>query len=350
MTLQGSDRETTGSPLVSRVVCPHCWERFPPEDSLWIAEHAELIGDAKLGAVRTRFLPSRFTPDGNAMDTRGEACQSLACPRCHLGLARGMLEMEPLFLSILARRERQELLPGLGHLEAATVSAARLRRLLPGCRPLLERDAELLGAEPLPQPRARSPPRPARPDRQDRARGRDLRPSRLWAARGPVLRDPISSASGPRRAISGPRRPTRWRGCSACTTTQVSTSSPAPTLRRTPSRGTWPYRGPCCSSSTRHRTAGSGTPPRGGGYTLPGQDQRLNRQETILNEAAARIRRHAGLPQNARHERPLIVVLSKFDAWGHLLDRDIPEGPWMRAQRAPCAGSTPGASRRSRGS
>ena len=46
---------------------------------------------------------------------------------------------------------------------------------------------------------------------------------------------------------------------------------------------------------------------------------RLSRQETILNEAAARIRRHAGLSHGAKYDRPLVVVVTKFDEWSHLL-------------------------------
>jgi hypothetical protein len=49
------------------------------------------------------------------------------------------------------------------------------------------------------------------------------------------------------------------------------------------------------------------------------RDSRLSRQETILNEAAARIRRLIGLSHRAKFERPVIVVLSKFDEWSHLL-------------------------------
>ena len=53
----------------------------------------------------------------------------------------------------------------------------------------------------------------------------------------------------------------------------------------------------------------------------------MSRQETILNEAAARIRRHAGLSYGGKYERPMIVILSKFDEWSHLLDHDAGE-PW----------------------
>ena len=51
---------------------------------------------------------------------------------------------------------------------------------------------------------------------------------------------------------------------------------------------------------------------------------RSHRQDQVLLEAANRIRRHAGLSQNQKYNRPLIVAMTKFDAWGNVLwDGDI---------------------------
>ena len=94
-----SERSISLLPLVT---CPTCWYRFPPEEILWVATHGSLIGDSRAGAAEyRRFLPTLFTVDGRALDEKGEACQELACPRCHAIVNRGLLEMEPLFLSIL---------------------------------------------------------------------------------------------------------------------------------------------------------------------------------------------------------------------------------------------------------
>src|SRR5215203_4780290 len=91
-----------GAKLLSQVTCPHCWEHFLPEQVLWVSEHVELLGDAMLGADhQRRFLPSRFTVEGNALDPAGVACTSLACPRCHLSIPRVILEVDPLFVSVL---------------------------------------------------------------------------------------------------------------------------------------------------------------------------------------------------------------------------------------------------------
>jgi len=46
----------------------------------------------------------------------------------------------------------------------------------------------------------------------------------------------------------------------------------------------------------------------------------LPRQEVVLHEAAARVRRYCNLSQNTKHDRPLIVVVTKADAWINLLE------------------------------
>lgn len=84
------------------IVCPHCWHRFDIDEFLFIARHQSLIGDPVLGAdAQQRFLPSRFTLEGNALDASGTSCPDMACPRCHLRIPQAASEMPPLFLSIV---------------------------------------------------------------------------------------------------------------------------------------------------------------------------------------------------------------------------------------------------------
>ena len=49
----------------------------------------------------------------------------------------------------------------------------------------------------------------------------------------------------------------------------------------------------------------------------------------ILLEAAERIRRLTNQQQSAKHPHPLIVLVTKYDTWHHLLDRVITENPWQ---------------------
>ncbi|HBJ35237.1 MAG TPA: hypothetical protein DDZ51_10880, partial [Planctomycetaceae bacterium] len=88
--------------LLSKVICPHCWHEFVPEDSLWISEHPDLMGDPKLGVeFAERFLPSRFSIEGDAIDAAGYRATRMACPSCHLEIARPLYQLPALFYSIL---------------------------------------------------------------------------------------------------------------------------------------------------------------------------------------------------------------------------------------------------------
>ena len=83
------------------MTCPHCWHVFPTDDALFVSQHGELMGDPVLGPEGEVFRPSRFNADGEALDAHDTPCQLLACPRCHLSIARAMTQTAPLFVSII---------------------------------------------------------------------------------------------------------------------------------------------------------------------------------------------------------------------------------------------------------
>ena len=88
--------------LLKKVTCPHCWSEFEPSDICWISRSEELIGDFLLGETEyERFLPARFHSDGNAVDRKGVICHEFACPNCHLKLPPCVLETRPFFISIV---------------------------------------------------------------------------------------------------------------------------------------------------------------------------------------------------------------------------------------------------------
>jgi hypothetical protein len=69
---------------------------------LFISESPELLGDVKLGDIMPiRFLPLRFDVNGAALDSHGVACHKLACPNCHLPIPRAALHMPIFFISIV---------------------------------------------------------------------------------------------------------------------------------------------------------------------------------------------------------------------------------------------------------
>ncbi|MBU6173180.1 MAG: hypothetical protein KGQ60_05215, partial [Planctomycetes bacterium] len=55
----------------------------------------------------------------------------------------------------------------------------------------------------------------------------------------------------------------------------------------------------------------------------------VTRQDTILLEAIQRVRRHAGLREDEFHQRPLVIVVTKWDSWRALLP-DVDSSPPYR--------------------
>ncbi|MDO4559173.1 MAG: hypothetical protein Q4C47_09420, partial [Planctomycetia bacterium] len=111
--------------LLTKVTCPHCWETFPAEDTLYISQHPELLGDPRLGPdVPMRFLPLRFRVDGAALDPKEFPTTFLACPHCHLPVPRPMFEMPPVFFSMIGA-------PGSGKSYFLAAMTWKLRQVLP---------------------------------------------------------------------------------------------------------------------------------------------------------------------------------------------------------------------------
>ncbi|GBD35988.1 hypothetical protein HRbin36_01104 [bacterium HR36] len=111
--------------MLAKTCCPYCWEEFDTADVLWVAAHESLTGDMLLGPDKPmRFLPSVFTLDGEAVDLMGITCRYMACPHCHLILPRAALEMAPLYFSVLGT-------PASGKSYYLAAMSWQLRRLLP---------------------------------------------------------------------------------------------------------------------------------------------------------------------------------------------------------------------------
>lgn len=55
---------------------------------------------------------------------------------------------------------------------------------------------------------------------------------------------------------------------------------------------------------------------------------RVERQELVLSEASRRVKTYTGIPMTAFHDRPLIVLISKFDAWQKLVGDKRLADPW----------------------
>lgn len=89
--------------LPTSIKCPSCWHRFQIEQTVWIATSDDLREDQRLedkNAFR-RFLPRHFTPSGRAIDELGGECAEYACPRCHLPIPNAYFESSPFTTSIV---------------------------------------------------------------------------------------------------------------------------------------------------------------------------------------------------------------------------------------------------------
>lgn len=312
--------------LQKQVTCPHCWEPFAPEDSLWLAEHPDLTGDPRLaGDQPLRFLPSRFNAQGQALDARGIACSELACPACHLRVPRAMLELPSCIFSILGT-------PSSGKSYLLAAMTWTLRKQLPqnfavsfsDVDPLsnrfLNHYEELLFLNP------------------DKTKLVALEKTKL-------VGDMYSEVRYGDRVVNYPK-PLLF-------TVQTLPNHPQPNLKRgsvlclydNAGEHFQPGEDHANSPVTRHMARAQALfflfdptqDPRFRDACLKhSQDPQLlrvvrnERQDAVLQEAAKRVRRYTGLPEYEKHPQPLIVLVTKFDIWHPLLRMESVRVPFVR--------------------
>ena len=302
--------------LVKRVTCPHCWRRFAPEQVLWISRHAELMGDQVAGPeAASRFLPTRFSIDGHALDARGTPCHAVACPSCHLPVPRDLLEFEPLFISIIG-------VPFSGKSYYLTAMTWELRTLMPAKLALTFSDTDTVFNRSL------------NTNEETLFLGNDR--NDIVAIRKTELQGELyDNISLGQQKVSLPRpflftlRPT-----------QRHPNAKVPNVSRV-----------IClyDNAGEHFQPGMDTPAAPVTHHLakapvlmflydPTQDMRFRkscaafsrdpqldgsrppqRQETILREAALRVRTYTGTAATQKLDRVLLVLVGKSDYWGPLL-------------------------------
>jgi len=305
------------------VSCPHCWATFSPDQSLWIAEHPDLVGDPRLGADSPkRFLPSRFNLQGAAIDAHGFACHGLACPKCHLSVPRAFLEMPPVFLSILGA-------PACGKSYFLAAASWRLRRVLPKRFLLSFADADPAMNQRLQEYESLQFLNPNQDqlvaiektqtegDLYDTVLFGDQRinyPRPFVFSVVPLKGHPnFEAASKAARALCV------YDNAGESFLPGADTAASPVTRHLALSRVLMFLFDPTQDMRFRKLCSGRTDDPQMLERTERLDRERPVRQETILAEAGQRIRRFAGLGQNQRHPRPLIVVVTKFDAWSALL-------------------------------
>ncbi len=286
------------------------------------ARYISIIGlqdDFLLGKdAQQRFLPTRFTVNGHAIDVGGVVCRELACPHCHLPLPRALLEMEPLFISIIGA-------PSSGKSYFLASMTWQLRKTLSQSFSLSFQDADPVANLIL----------------NDYEEKLFLNP----------LEDQLTTLPKTEKeggylyeAVNFGGREV-WYPKPFVFSIQPQESHPDFRLRSSTSRALCLY-----DNAGEHFLQGGET----GKYPLqhlalsqvlmflfdPLQHPKFRRacskgsmdpqlvdgkaihqQHQILLEAANRIRRHSNCSQNEKYPRPLVVVLTKQDAWKALMGR-----------------------------
>ena len=313
-----------------KIVCPHCWHTFEEADLLAVARHQELVGDPVLGPeAAQRFLPSRFTPEGHALDALGMPCPDMACPRCHLSIPRDLLEKPPLFLSIIGA-------PGSGKSYLLATMVWELRSLMPKrfgfgftdadatCNQLINEYERTLFLAPDDEAWVAL--------EKTEMHGRLYDEVRLNNMRVSLPRPFMFSLT--------PQRHNPWVDQhEALTQTLVvydnagehfepgaDTAANPGTQHLAHSRGLFFLFDPTKDPRFRARCSSDDPQLRRGA--------RAQRQEMLLKEAFDRIRLHSGPGRGQRYSEPVIVVVTKFDIWRNLLKFPL-EAPWRRLKDHP---------------
>jgi len=274
-----------------------------------------------------RFMPSRFAVSGEAIDALGSRCQSLACPKCHLSIPSVLLEHKSRILSIVGT-------PSSGKSYFLTSSSWHLRQALARSFAIAISDADPVANSTLTS------------NEQQLFLQDD--PSQLVYLEKTQLEgkqyDSVQLEPGQTTLLPQPYiftiRPTKnhINGHGARKLTEVlclydnagehflpgSESVLSPTTQHLArSKNLLYVFDPTQDVRFRARLKGQSCDPQ------LDRASRAFRQDTVLLEMAARVRRHSGIPADEKLPQPLTIVVTKSDIWGGLLrDEDISTDPY----------------------
>jgi hypothetical protein len=321
-------QEDAAIPLVGRVTCPHCWHEFRPEQILWVAQHEELMGDSVLKEEPLRFLPTRFTLEGQAIDPKGMVCTALACPACHLVVPRVLLENEITFISIIGSAGS-----GKSNFLAAMTWELRQRLARDFAIIFADGDKEANWIVNRYEETLFLPENPDNPVVLDKTRTQgDLYRSVTINGQETQLPKPFLFSMHP--AANHPRAAKRARlGRIVClydnagehyNVGQDTALSPV-TRHLSRSKVLMFLLDPTQDPRFRARCKEISKDPQ---ILEPMQTVR---QETILSEAAIRFRKHASLSAHQKSDRPLLVLVGKSDIWAPMIEgEDLTAEPVLR--------------------
>ncbi|TWU06442.1 hypothetical protein [Stieleria varia] len=325
--------------LLSKVLCPHCWHPFAPEETVWISEHPDLVGDPKLGFDHAkRFLPSRFTARGDAIDEMGEPATRMACPRCHLPVPRTLYQVPSLMFSILGA-------PACGKSYFLASMTWQLRQILPrkfGVS-LNDADAEINGRiheyEELHfmNPDPDTPVAIAKTEEQgDLYDTVDMGKHTVTLPRPFMFNlQPLASHPNFGRHQTASRVVCLYDNAGESFFPGADTTMSPVTRHLAYSKCLFFCFDPTQDPRFRQACEGRTDDPQ-----MVRRASRLHRetsvrQDTILLEAIQRVRRHAGLRDDEIQDRPLVIIVTKWDAWESLLPGLSHDDPYVKVPGSP---------------
>ena len=300
---------------------------------MWVAEHPDLLGDPKLGFDHSkRFLPSRFTVRGDAIDEMGEPATRMACPRCHLQVPRSLYQVPSLFFSILGA-------PACGKSYFLASMTWKLRQILPrkfGVS-LNDADAEINGRiheyEELHfmNPDPDTPVAIAKTEEQgDLYDTVDMGKHSVTLPRPFMFNlQPLATHPSFRRQQTASRVVCLYDNAGESFFPGADTTMSPVTRHLAYSKCLFFCFDPTQDPRFRQACEGKTEDPQ-----MVRRASRLDRetsvrQDTILLEAIQRVRRHAGLRDDEIQDRPLVIIVTKWDAWKSLLPDLSHEEPYV---------------------
>jgi hypothetical protein len=322
--------------LVKEVICPNCWHSFSPEESLYISKHPDLVGDPIAGENEyKRFEAMRFNIMGEALDERGFAATDVACPRCHLQVPEAMLEVAPLFVSIIGA-------PASGKSYFLTSMAWELRRLLPKMA-LSFSDAD---------PQRNSPiheyeqslfmnTQPNEPTEIRKTQSDDPRLYRTTMIEGAAIRFPVPlqfllwptpdhSKYSVARQVG--RLVVMYDNAGEDYLPGAEDGASPVVQHLAKSQILFSFFDP--TQDPGFRAECGSVDPQLSGELRPGQQTPsiMHRQETLLRETTVRIRRYLGMAQDERLSKPLIVIVPKFDIIAKMAGVSLDTEPYTESK------------------
>lgn len=310
--------------LIDKIVCPHCWHGFAPEQMHFIATNPALAFDHRLGVGEyRRFLPSQFTPHGDAIDPGGGICTETACPECHLKVPRVMAMRRTLALSMFGS-------PSASKSYVLTSMTHQAEQLLDKFQVSID-DAST-EANVIIRDYQSQLFRAPTPDTKVRLLKTDLEGdwyTRVsFGKRSKLLPKPFLFKIDPmphhpaHRSRSAAGRILRIYDNAGESFQSGMEKEESPVTRHmAQADGLMFVFDPTQENSFREACRQQSDDPQW-------CDSRMSDQQTLFSEAMRRIQRFAGRSEAERVRKPLIVVLAKYDAWSFLAKAERLPDPW----------------------